>query len=339
MNNLSKIHIKRKKSLQNSIENVMVKRHHDFFEDYVRSFALNLPNIWNESSARELTPTKSNHKKKIISAIVIGRGPSLKKNNHLELLANSNYNGNIVCCDGILVDALKAGVTPTKFPNYYVVTIDPFPAVEKFYNPSIVSKYGSKIKGIFSTVTSSNAVQSARRSGIKIHWLHSLFDYNEGKKSFNNISALMVRSKNHKNGLPAIQTGGNVGTSSWFISWQILKCSTIALTGINHGYEEDDSWDDILSHSFLKNESFEQFYNKTGIKKKYQKLFSKIYNPNYKKYSILDPIFQFYRSALIEFIQRAPNEITTINATEGGTIFGKRIINMSLKQFLQQYKK
>ena len=50
----------------------------------------------------------------------------------------------------------------------------------------------------------------------------------------------MVRAKNHVNGLPAIQTGGNVGTSSWFISWQILKCATVALIGINHSWEETD---------------------------------------------------------------------------------------------------
>jgi hypothetical protein len=35
--------------------------------------------------------------------------------------------------------------------------------------------------------------------------MHSLFDYNEGKKSFNQISALMVRAKNHSKGLPQWQ--------------------------------------------------------------------------------------------------------------------------------------
>jgi len=315
----------------------MKARHDDFFEDYIRSFTFNLENIWKESSARELT--KSHNKKIQNSAIVIGRGPSLKKNHQLELLAASNYKGSIVCCDGILPDALKAGVTPIKFPKYYVVTIDPFPATENFYRPSIVKKYGSKIKGIFSTVTSPSVVQRARLAGIKIHWIHSLYDYNEGKKSFNNISALMVRAKNHNHGLPAIQTGGNAGTSSWFVSWQILKCTTVALIGINHGWEVDDSLETILSHTFLNEKSLKKFYNQNGIKKKYQKLFPRIYNPEYKKYCISDPLFQFYRNALIEFIRRSPYNITTINATEGGSIFGKRIICTSLKEFLKQYKR
>ena len=96
-----------------------------FYEYWVQNFALNLNHIWNESSARELDPTKDqSYKVEEHSAIVIGRGPSIKKHKHLELLANSEYRGKIVCCDGALINALKAGITPEKFPNFYVVTID-----------------------------------------------------------------------------------------------------------------------------------------------------------------------------------------------------------------------
>ena len=163
---------------------------------------------------------------------VIGRGPSLKKFHHLELLRESNYNGTIICCDGALIDTLKAGVTPEKFPNFIVATIDTAPGIKRFYDHELVKKHGPKIKGIFSILTNSSAVEQARQCGIKIHWVHSLFDYNEGKKSFNYISSLIIRAKNHLKGLPAIQTGGNVGTSSWFAAWMILKCSTVALIGI-----------------------------------------------------------------------------------------------------------
>ena len=216
------------------------------YDEWLENFPLNLTNIWNESSAAELTPT--NGKTKLKSAIVIGRGPSVKKKGHLEMLAKSNFNGAIVCCDGALINTLKAGVTPERFPNFYVATIDPRQEIGEYYDDKIVDQYGDKIKGIFSTLSHPQAVENARKSGIKIHWLHSLFDYEEGKKSFNQISASMVRSKNHHDGLPAIQTGGNVGTSSWFIAWRILKCPTVALIGINHGWNEDDPWEKIISH-------------------------------------------------------------------------------------------
>ena len=58
----------------------------DSYDEWVKNFALNLPDIWNDSSAAKLKPTMINVDFKTTkSAIVIGRGPSLKKNKHLEL--------------------------------------------------------------------------------------------------------------------------------------------------------------------------------------------------------------------------------------------------------------
>lgn len=316
---------------KNDIEKIMRKIHYESFDEWVENFALNLNHIWNEKSARELDPTKnksiqSPHK----SAIVIGRGPSIKKHNHLELIAKSNFEGSIVCCDGALITTLKAGVTPDKFPNFYVVSIDPRDVITKYYDDLIIDKFGPKINGIFSTLTHPSTIDRARKAGIKIHWLHTLFDYEEGEKSFNQIASVMVRTKNHKKGLPAIQTGGNVGTSSWFVSWQILKCNTIALIGINHGWNEDDPWKLIVTHG-RENLPLEIDKNNPSV----QKLFPKIYNPEFNCHCILDPTFQYYRTALIEFISRSPSWLSTINATEGGSIFGERIKCTTLKNFLE----
>ena len=322
---------KQEKEVKISLEKIMERIHLISYDDWVKNFALNLTNIWKESSAAELTPTNS--KTKLKSAIVIGRGPSVKKKGHLEMLAKSNFSGAIICCDGALITTLKAGVTPDKFPNFYVATIDPRREIGKYYDDKIVDKYGDKIKGVFSTLSHPQAVENARKSGIKIHWLHSLFDYEEGKKSFNQISASMVRIKNHSEGLPAIQTGGNVGTSSWFIAWRILKCPTVALIGINHGWNEDDPWEKIISHGsdFVKTDVIDR-KNPT-----FNKLFKKIYNTDFNCYCIVDPLFQFYSSALKEFIVKSPEWLTTINATEGGSIFGNRIIGMSFYLFLEKY--
>jgi len=315
-----------------NLENFWKKIYYEIiYDEWLENFPLNLTNIWKESSAAELTPTNS--KTKLKSAIVIGRGPSVKKKGHLELLAKSNFDGAIICCDGALINTLKAGVTPEKFPNFYVVSIDPYSPAMKFYDDKIVDQYGDKIKGIFSIIVKPTTVENARKSGIKIHWLHSLFDYEEGKKSFNQISALMVRAKNHSDGLPAIQTGGNVGTSSWFIAWRILKCPTVALIGINHGWNEDDPWEKIISHgSNLVRTDVVDRKNPT-----FKKLFKKIYNPDFNCNCILDPLFQFYGSALKEFIAVSPEWLTTINATEGGSIFGDRIIGMPFNTFLEKY--
>jgi len=68
----------------------------------------------------------------------------------------------------------------------------------------------------------------------------------------------------------------------------------------------------------------------------YKKLFPKIYNPNFDCTCILDPIFQYYSNALKEFISISPQEVQTVNATEGGCIFGERITCQKLTDFLIQ---
>jgi hypothetical protein len=316
-----------------SMEDSVKRIHYQYYDEWIQNFALNLDNIWNEHSAKDLASLPSNLKNKQNSAIVIGKGPSVDKNKHLELLAESNYKGNIICCDGKLKDALTKGVTPDKFPNFFVVTIDPYDWTKQNYENKIINEFGSKINGIFTTISNPLTVQQARSTGIKIHWMHSLFDLNEGKKSFNYISSIMTRSKKQTRGLPAIQTGGNVGTSSWFVAWKILKCSIVSLIGINHGWEEDDPFDKIVKHgrndvSFDIKEDSDEF----------KKLFPKIFNSELNKFCILDPLFQFYSNALKEFILRSPDWVNTINSTEGGSIFGERIQQMPFVEFLKYYK-
>ena len=324
---------------QNSVEKIMKNLHSKSYDEWVKNFALNLPDIWNEKSASELKPDLNpEFFSGTNSSIVIGRGPSIKKNKHLELLANSDYDGSIVCCDGALITALESGITPDKFKNFYVVTIDPYPYAKKFYDAEIVRKYGSKINGIFSVVVNPDSVNYARKAGINIHWIHSLFDLEEGKKSFNQISALMIRAKNHTNGIPALQTGGNVGTSSWFISWKILLCNVVTLIGINHAWEEEDSLQKIITHGRnLDSERKHEFVDIDQNHPSFNKLFKKVYNPEFDCNCIVDPLFQFYSSALKEFISRSPKWLKTINATEGGVIFGEKIICKKFSDFLTNY--
>ena len=302
------------------------------FNLVIKNFALNLQDIWDGSSANDLIPENQKYVNK--PSIVIGRGPSLKKNNHLKILADSNFDGNIVCCDGALKSALDAGVTPDKFPNFYVVTIDPGEKFYTFYDHEIIDHYGHKIKGFFSTVIHPKTVSRIKNNNISFFWLHSLLDYNEGEKSFNSISAIMTRSKKHITGLPAIQTGGNVGTSAWFISWKILKSNLISLIGIDHGWLPDDPFEKIITHGNTS--------KSIGIKKDdetYKKFFPTVHNTDLDCDCVLDPIFNYYRTALIEFIQRSPSEIQTINCTEGGSIFGQRIKSMKFYDFLLSNRK
>ena len=307
------------------IESIFKKNVYEkFYDTWIQNFVNNLENIWNENSARILSNYASS--KSVSSSIVIGRGPSLFENNHLELLAQSKFNGNIICTDGVLIKALEAGVTPKKFKNFYVVTIDAQEHIKEFYNNKIVSNYGDKINCILSSTISPETYNIAKNNGMKIFWLHTLFDYTKDKTSFNYIANTMTKAHNHEKGLPAIQTGGNVGTSCWMIAWSILKSSSIVLLGMDHGYSDKMSWDEIDKYHKIpanidkNSESFKMAYPTN-------------FNPDFNCYFKQDPIFQYYSKALIEFIPRVPS-VKTINATGGGAIFGNGITSMDFKKFL-----
>jgi hypothetical protein len=324
-------HKPEKRNTSNIIEEVFQKKNFEkWYDIWIKNFALNLEHIWNGNSAKEISNERITRKAKM-SAIVIGRGPTLIEHNHLERLLKSNYCGAIVCCDGALKSVLKSGITPEKFENFFVVSVDAQDSIKDFYDDPLVGKYGDKIKAIFSTTISPLTLRNAKNNGLEIFWLHALFDYNRGKTSFNYIASLMTKTKKHTNGLPAIQTGGNVGTSGWVISWSILKCSPIALLGIDHAYPVNTSWETINAYHKLPDDIDK---NSEIFKKAYPI----IHNPDFNCDCIQDPVFQYYSNALKEFIPLAPNWVKTINATEGGAIFGRGIHSMSFKQFLETYR-
>ena len=60
----------------------------------------------------------------------------------------------------------------------------------------------------------------------------------------------------------------------------------------------------------------------------------KVFNKEFGTESLLDPVFDFYREAFLDLVVRTPKWARTINATEGGSLFGQRIENMKFTDFL-----
>ena len=313
-----------KDTIEKELNNVTYNR---FYDDWIKNFSLNLENIWNGHSARELMPANNFVSK---PSLVIGRGPSLLKNNHLSLLEDSNFDGSIVCCDGALPTVLKNNVTPDNYKNFFVVTIDAQIHQKEIYENEIVKNFGKNIKCILSTTVPLSTYTAAKDSGMEVYWLHTLFDYDKGPSSFNYISGMMSKSKNHQKGLPAIQTGGNVGTSSWVIAWSILKSKIVCLLGLDQGYPEEIDLKSENYHKFPK-----EIFEHSGA---YEKAFPLVYNPEFDCKCRQDPIFQYYCNALKEFIDNVSEKVTTFNATEGGALFGKNIHCIKFKEFLLKYE-
>ena len=297
-----------------------------WYDQWITNFALNLDNIWDGNSAVSLRTSKSENS----SALVIGRGPSIKKNNQLEIIAKSDFKGSIICTDGNLPNVLNAGIDPEKF-NLFTITIDAQENQKKIYENQIVKQYGDKIKCIFSTTAHHNAYLAAKDSGMEIFWIHTLFDYEEGKKSFNKIQGIMSKAKDLDKKIPAIQTGANVGTSAWVVGWSILNCNHVGLIGLDLGYDDSMSWDEINYHGYKMPDNIDT------ESKSFKRAYPTIYNPDFDCYCKQDPLFLYYCNALKEFIQKSQNRVKTINATEGGALFGEGIHCTTLKNFLTTY--
>ena len=303
---------------------------------WMYNFARNIPDFLDGNSVGLLSEfsnskTSINNHKPTGSAIVIGGGPSVKEKNHLEILAKSEYKGSIICTDRMLIQCLQNGITPKKFPKFYVLTMDPYEITLKFYSDKIIQKYSDGISAIMSTCTMHETIDLCKEHGLNIFWFHPLIDDFRKTESINKIMNMMSKSDVNPKGFPGLQTGGNVGCFSWVFSWAILGSSPITLIGLNMGVDG--------ATPLEKTQHYEQVLNYfNGDKSKVGQRYRKVFNKDLRTETLLDPVFDFYREAFLDLIARAPKWTSTINSTEGGSLFGNGIENMKFIDFLNKLK-
>lgn len=298
-------------------------------ELWCENFALNLPYIRSGKAINDLEEAGKGK-----AAIVIGSGPSLQKNKHLEMLAESDFDGVILLCDGILKQALKAEVTPEKFPNQlFVGSVDGNrELIWKHYDDPIVDKHGSGIKGLFTTMAAPNARERAEKAGIDIYWYNPTYDDWRKNESFTRLSGMMTKTESKPKGIACLKSGGNIGSSLAIISFSVFNANPTCLLGIDMGYldgtpiEETPYYEKILKAA-------------KGNVSVATKFFRRVYNPYFKCYCLVDFVFDSYRTAWLDLASKIPIEYITINCSQGGCLFGEPYIYcMKFAEFLQHYK-
>ena len=150
-------------------------------ELWAENFIMNLPEIIDWEGYPENKEEKSIGllpKFKDRSALVVGAGPSIWKHNHLQVIAESDYGGVLFITDRMLIPCLKAGVTPEKFPDYFVVSVDGNrEKILKFFDDPIVDKYADGITALFAATGAPTAVK--RFKGRKYFFLGMLDPFHE----------------------------------------------------------------------------------------------------------------------------------------------------------------
>jgi len=300
---------------------------------WLQNFARNLPHILEGNNIKNLSVfqngnTINNHSPSK-SAVVIGKGPSVYEKKHLEILSTSKYNDTIICSDIMLITALKQGITPEKFTDFYVLTVDGDSEQAEFYDDPLVEKYSDKIKVILSTCISPEVMKVCKKIGLDVFWFNPLIDDFRKEGSFSKIMNMMTKSKKNPKGIASLQTGGNVGSNSWVFSWAILGRSPTVLIGVDFGYPASTSIEETQHYQHLLkcyNNDVERVKNDHKI----------IYNKDFDCDVLLDPIYDFYREGFCNMVIHTPKWVRTINATEGGSLFGERIDTMKFSEFLKK---
>ena len=240
-------------------------------------------------------------------AVVIGRGPSLFRKKHLELLKKSNFDGVIVATDGILIDCLKQGIIPD-----YAVCVDGSPVIMKWFDDPLVDSHAKQIKILLNAQVNHRVAERIEEQGFDIYWFEPALDVVDRETSITRMLILMTCSDINPKGLVAQECGGNVGATSWGFSWNVLKRSNVAMIGFDYGYPEDMP----LEETYYYNKTVENVGSLQACT-----FYEKVWHPFFKTVSHIDPAFKSYRENMMDLLTSKPAWQRTVNCTEGGCIF------------------
>jgi hypothetical protein len=279
---------------------------------WASNIANNMPAILNGKNVDDIP------KRKDEPAIVIAAGPSLKKKKHLNLLKSVAWKHPIITCDRMLTSCLAKKIIP-----YCVCTVDASPKVSKFYENELVAKHNEAYT-VLSVASHPRTVTYAKYNR-EIYWFIPFMD--DAKNDPTSLTRMLHFMTNKS----MILVGGNVGSLSWNIA-HYLKCNPIILIGFDLSYDDANITKSIYYQAFLQ--------LLKGDKKETKSLYAMSKHPVFKNKYVLDPIFKSYREMFRNYASTAHRlyGLETINATEGGSVFGDGITCIPFKQALRDYE-
>lgn len=316
--------------------------------DRIQAMALenarrNLPYVRRGASLRDLRSLEFGEGD---SAVVIAAGPSARRNNPAAALKAANYRGTVVATESALFQCLNAGLVPS-----LVVCVDPHPQriVRWFGDPNLAAeieedyfrrqdldasfanehehnkkvlalmdRYGKGLRIALASCAAQDVVERVHDIGMEVFWWNPMIDDPD-------LPTSATRGLCRENGLPAMNAGGNVGTSAWMLAHAVLGKRHVALTGIDFGYYGDTPYE--------RTQYYKEALALVGPDR-LDEMYIDIYNPFTESWFFADPAYYWYRQAFLELAPDA--ECTTYNCTGGGTLFGDGIVFTELNDFLRR---
>lgn len=280
------------------------------------------------------------------SAIVVSAGPSLHRHDILATIKESDYQGSVVAIDGSYVKCLKSGIEPD-----YVLTLDPHPTriVRWFGDPEfeknakndnyferqdlnvsfrknsikenqenieLVNQHACKTKLIICSSAPANIVERAIQAGFDMYWWMPLVDDPSQDTS-------LTRAMHNVTRLPAMNTGGTVGTAAWVFTQMILKISRIAVVGMDFGYPK--------STPYNMTQTYYELIKHLGTDK-IDELFTETIYPLTGEVYYTDPTYHWYRENFLSLLEASDS--TIFNCSGSGTLVGERVNCIPVDDFI-----
>ncbi len=279
--------------------------------------------------------------------LVISAGPSLHASAQLSLLAESNFSGVTIAIDGSYVKCLKAGITPD-----YVLTLDPHPTriVRWFGDPNylrheqdddyfarqdldvdfredshennqrnieLVDQNAKNTKLIIASTAPSSVVDRCEDAGFSFFWWIPLADDPESQGSLTSKMAEIAD-------VPAMNTGGTVGTAAWIFATFFLELPDVAVIGMDLGYP--------IGTPYKNTQTYVELVRENGSENGIEKYFPEFTCPVSGDLYYSDPTYYWYRENLLQILESSSS--TLQNCTGTGLLFGNNIVWRDLRDFI-----
>jgi len=232
-------------------------------------------------------------------ALVIGAGPSLYRNHHLDMLADVGFDGLVFAADRVLVDCLEAGVIPD-----YVLILDGSEKILKYIDHSIVDEH--PLAAIMCTTTHPSVV---KRWGGEIYWFTNSISEDIAPNVAFFLHHLLKKTE--------LCTAGHTSSVGWSVA-HTMGCREIILAGVDLSFAhntpiEETPYYDRYVNAGVSAEKIKSFY------KAYHHVF---FNTD----CYYDPVFESYIKCSITQLSSAMKAgCNIINCTGGGAIEGTGI--------------
>lgn len=307
------------------------------------NFARNLPRI--HKTDRTLRQLNVENPPVEGKAVVVGRGPSIFRKGHLELVRRHRKELTVVACDGMLKECVKAGVVPD-----YVVAVDGSEVCTKWYDGlegySIIKEnqlgYRSyqwlpdegwdveQTKMILGTYSHPKVVQLVYDlfGRDNIHWFVPANDIiTDNPYGITLNMTLLTASEVNPNGMVALDCGGQVGTTSYVFTWQVLGFKKVCLIGLDCGYPADMPfdktyyWEQVLHHlPAYEGSTLMEYFT----------------NPFTNEEYYMDRVFKGYRETFLDMVIRQPDWFELSNASSGTLYMPPFIKPVHLESWLRE---